>query len=114
MSQPADQAEQCFEAALTFNPNDTITLTNLAGVYQERQDLPRALATYERIVAINPDMADAWVNMASALMATAPQRGELGVDEVLHCIPYCAACIAAECLKTAVEKAPRRVQITST
>ena len=58
-------AETCYKKALSTNPDDAVSINNLAAIYFVSGRYTEAIAMYQRAVALNPRFADALVNIGS-------------------------------------------------
>lgn len=61
-----DDAEGCLRAALRRHPADQEARFVLANVLYDVQNLADAIHEYEALLAVRPDHADAWYNLACA------------------------------------------------
>lgn len=59
-----DELAQCCKNILKINPNDFVTLYNLAAALQNKRQYSEAIKQYENCMAINPDYYQAYINCA--------------------------------------------------
>ena len=78
----SDQAERAYRDALRAHPNYAHTHHNMAGLYADKKDWPRALSAYERALFIRPNYVQARINLGSALFATGDLDGAQRAFEI--------------------------------
>ena len=74
-----DEALQAFEKALEVGPEDPAALRVLALAYDAQGDIPRAEATYQKLIAIAPDM-NAYMPYARFLGRAYPNKRDKDVE----------------------------------
>lgn len=61
----SEKAIECYERGLKIQPNDPITLNNLAAEYFAQKKYKESIDIFERILKLDPRYVDAMVNLAS-------------------------------------------------
>jgi tetratricopeptide (TPR) repeat protein len=61
------KAEEAFERAVAFHPNDARALTALGEVQEQLGKLPESIETFRKVIELDPRSADAHENLAIAL-----------------------------------------------
>jgi Flp pilus assembly protein TadD len=61
-----DKALEVLQYAAKLYPDDSITLTNLAGIYLEKMDHDNAIYYYTRSLEFNSQIMDTYFNLANA------------------------------------------------
>ena len=82
-------AEREFVAAVTAAPDSSYGYNNLAGFYRRQKKYDEAVATWDRLLKIRPDLVNAHLNIAFnlALSGQALDRGEREVKDWLAAPP---------------------------
>jgi len=65
-----DKSKIILERALRMNPDDSITLANLAGVCWEKGDFHLAIYYYNRSIELNPGIEDIYLNVINLYLDT--------------------------------------------
>ena len=65
-----DRAQQSFEQALKAEPRSVPLLMKLAGLRLSVQEFKTSIATYQRVIGIEPDNAKAWIGLGFAYLHT--------------------------------------------
>ncbi|HEY6235318.1 MAG TPA: tetratricopeptide repeat protein, partial [Candidatus Elarobacter sp.] len=79
-----DKSIQAFEALLLIDPDNDIALTDLGRLYESAGDMKRARDFYERELAITPEYADGFWQLAGAEFALGNRRQAMRVLDSLH------------------------------
>ena len=78
-------ASQALEVGLQIIPDNIEALSNLGLVLLSLQQLPRAIETYERILALDATALSAYANLGSALIVSGePERALATYEEALE------------------------------
>ena len=62
-----DEAERAYLKAAALNPQDVVSLSNLAGVYFETEAYDKGMAVCDRALERRPDYANVWIHRGNIL-----------------------------------------------
>ncbi|KAF8330378.1 uncharacterized protein EI90DRAFT_3280956 [Cantharellus anzutake] len=81
----SDNAMRAYESALRHNPQSTEALERVAAIARQNEDLPKAIAHWQRMVELEPNNGDVWSAMGHCfLMQDELQKAYMAYQQALY------------------------------